>query len=220
MRTVIVYVAIIMGLFMLTGLKVSAQATPTLPAAPESLAGLVPGVSTVGDAVNRYGTYDVILPGRVSYLIAGIPASKEYQWSVGHVLGRRALGLETQIGGAVVNLIVVDQYPGLFTSRGLGALMPESAVWQLYGMPDFAYEWRLTDEPVQELFFLNQGLVVVLQQVPGRTNWTVTKLILTYPAYLNNAVALRTRDALTTSHVRDISRSYRVWAQMAYAPRG
>jgi len=211
-----------MMLCILTGLAGIAVVPYSPPPPPESLAGLVPGVSTVGDAIARYGEFDVALPGHISYLIAGIPASKEYQWSVGNVLGRRALSVETDIGGGIVNLVIVDQFPGLLTSRGLGVLMPESSIWRLYGMPDFAYEWRitLTDDPILELIYVNQGLYIGLQRIPGRTNWMVTKLVLTYPAYLHNAVALRTRQALTTPRVMDVSRSYRVWAQMADTPGG
>jgi hypothetical protein len=71
-----------------------------------------------------------------------------------------------------------------------------------------------------ELYYMNQGLVVILDQIPGRSNWTITKLVLTYPAYLRNAVALRTREALATGHVLDITNSYRVWARMAVPPAG
>jgi len=119
------------------------------------------------------------------------------------------------VGQTTVNVVMVDRHPLLGTSRGLRVFMPESDAWARYGMPDYAFEWTVLRPSVVELFYLDEGLIVVLSQVPGRLNWTITKLILTYPSYLFNAVSMRERQSLATHQVIDITRSYLVWTRMA-----
>ena len=93
--------------------------------------------------------------------------------------------------------------------------MTDLDVRDIYGRPDFAFAWQFTNGRAIELCYLEKGLVVVLQAIPGRSNWTVTQMIMTYPMYLGNAVAARERTALDrASGVEDITRNYRVWARI------
>ena len=221
--TVSAYYALLISFLLLVGL---AGARPGLtagvappPPPSESLAGLVPGVSRVSDAVNQFGAYDIILPGFAEFFVGGGRATKSYEWSIGLTLGQRILTVEATIGEEVINLVIADQHPGLATSRGLRPLLPEHAAWELYGMPDFAFEWTFFQPSILELFYLDEGLILIMKQVPGRLNWTITRIILTYPSYLGNAVVLRVRESLATHNVRDITYSYRVWSQMAVPAR-
>jgi hypothetical protein len=79
------------------------------------------------------------------------------------------------------------------------ALVPEGRVLGLYGVPDYAYDVNLNYDTLnyRELYYVRRGLLVVLGQMDGWPNWTVAKLILTYPAYLRNAVAARAAYALS-----------------------
>ncbi len=216
MRTVSAAIFVLTWLGLLIGLLgVSPCRAFTLAPPPESLAGLVPGVNGLGDAVGMHGNFDVCLPGVAEYYAGGESASKAYQWVVGDVLGRPGLTVETSLGSGQISLVMVDMFPGIRTSRGLSVLQPENAAVALYGFPDFAYEMTMVDPPVRELFYLDHGLIVLMRELPGRPNWTIVKLIVTYPLYLKNAVALRTRESLVNGHIVDITDSYRVWARMA-----
>ncbi|MHB0937212.1 MAG: hypothetical protein ACYDCO_02255 [Armatimonadota bacterium] len=214
MKSVVAHLAILIWLLLLVGLVSQAGAADGLKPPPESLAGLKPG-DTVGEATNRYGTYSIILPGFTEFYAGGGRATHAYDWTIGATYSGRALSVETTIGSKTINVVMVDRFPTLATSRGLRVFMPEDAVRELYGMPDFAFEWTVFRPSVIELFYLDRGLIVVLSELPGQTNWTVTKLILTYPDYLSNAVAMRERQALATREIQDITRMYRVWARMA-----
>lgn len=148
----------------------------------------------------------------------GERATRAYLWTPGSTLDHTGLVVETSLGASRISLVMVDTFPGLCTSRGLSVLQPDDSARQLYGMPDFVFEWQSVDPPVRELFYVNTGLLVVINQVPGRPNWTITKLILTYPLYLRNAVTERVRESMATHHVEDVTYSYRVWARMAIPP--
>ncbi|HEY3377589.1 MAG TPA: hypothetical protein VGL77_08845 [Armatimonadota bacterium] len=191
------------------------------PVAPplESLAGLTPGISTLSDAAQLYGGYDVVLPGNFSSYVSGERATRAYRWTNGLLGQLPGLVVETSYASQRIDLIAIDDYPGMATSRGLTALVPEQRVVELYGFPDYAYELKFADESIlfHELFYIDRGLLVVLGQVNGRTNWTVSKLILTYPTSLRNAVSLRNRYAMNGQIVEDITDVYRVWARMAFA---
>jgi len=215
MKTVVAHLAILMWLSLLLGLVSAAGAAIGLRPPAETLAGLKPGANTISDAVHQYGSYDIMLPGWTEFYAGGGRATHAYDWTIGGTYGGRALSLESTIGSNTINVVMVDRYPALATSRGLRVFMTESVAWALYGMPDFAFEWTILDPSVIELFYMEQGLIVVLSQVPGRDNWTITKLVLTYPGYLSNAVAMRERQALATHDVEDITQSYRVWSRMA-----
>jgi hypothetical protein len=215
MKSVVAHIAVLLWLSLLLGLvNLPGMAAGKQPPS-ESLAGLRPGVSTIRDAVQRYGAQSIILPGWTEFYAGGGRATHAYNWTISAGYGARALSVETTIGENTVNVVMVDRYPALSTSRGLRVFMPESDAWAHYGMPDFVFEWTVLRPSVVELFYLDEGLIVVLSQVPGRRNWTITKLILTYPGNLNNAVAMRARQALATREVEDITQSYRVWSRMA-----
>lgn len=214
MKSVVAHLAILIWFIFAVGLVSQAGAAEKLKLPSESLAGLKPG-NAIGEATERYGSYDIILPGFTEFYAGGSRATHAYNWTIGSTYGGRALSVESTYGSKTINVVMVDRYPALGTSRGLQVFMPEDAVWQLYGTPDFAFEWTVLDPSVVELFYLDEGLIVVLSQLPGRPNWTVTKLILTYPDYLNNAVAMRERQGLATHDVQDITRIYRVWSRMA-----
>lgn len=214
MKSVVAHLAVLTGLFLLVGLGSRAGAAEGLKPSPESLAGLRPG-DTIREATERYGSYSIILPGFTEFYAGGGRATHAYNWTVGGTYGGRALSVETTLGSNVINVVMLDRFPALATARGLRVFMPEAAAMQLYGMPDFAFEWTVFNPSVIELFYIDPGLIVVLSQLPGQSNWTITKLILTYPGYLNNAVAMRERQALATRDVQDITRMYRVWSRMA-----
>jgi len=215
MKTVVAHLTVLIWLSLLLGL-VSQPGMASRPQSPsESLAGLVPGVNTVRDAVQRFGAYDIVLPGWTEFYAGGGRATHAYNWTIGATYGDQALSVESTIGENTLNVVMVDRYPALATSRGLRVFMPDYEALARYGMPDFAFEWTVLNPSVIELFYIDKGLIIVLSQVPGLRNWTITKLILTYPGYLNNAVAMRERQALATHDVTDITRSYRVWSRMA-----
>ncbi|MHB9129508.1 MAG: hypothetical protein ACYDBB_00270 [Armatimonadota bacterium] len=190
----------------------------TVVPSQERIAGLQAGVDELQDARRLFGPHDVALPGLATPFAGGSHASTAYRWTGGDTLGGPGLIVETNIGSSVISAVMIDGYPGFRTSRGLTVLVGEEVPVALYGYPDFAFDWRLDNQKFRELYYLNEGLVVVLEMVKGRTNWTVTKVILTSPTYLGNAVAARVRLAQHTPGIEDISRSYRVWAQMAFPP--
>lgn len=221
MRTMAVKLLVITLFGWLVGLwcVVPGRAFPVTPPR-ETLGGLTPGISTVGDASRLYGVYDVVLPGDFSQYAGGPRATKAYRWTTGLHGKVPGLIVETPIGSPVITTVVVDSYPGIGTACGLMTLVPEQQVPMLYGLPDYAYELNFNGQSVlfRELYYVNRGLLVVLGQVEGRPNWTVVKLILTYPTYLRNAVAVRTRYASAGQTVEDITDSYRVWTHMAVYP--
>jgi len=214
MKSVVAHLTILIGFILAVGMVSQAGAAEKLQSPSESLAGLKPG-NAIGTATERYGSYDIVLPGFTEFYAGGSRGTNAYNWTIGSTYGERALSLESTYGSKTIHVVMVDRYPGLGTSRGLQVFMPEDAVGQIYGMPDFAFEWTVLDPSVIELFYIDEGLIVVLSQMPGRPNWTVTKLILTYPDYLNNAVAMRERQGLASHDVQDITRMYRVWSRMA-----
>ncbi len=187
------------------------------PLAPpqESLAGLTPGMNTIADASRIYSVHNVMLPGIYSAYSGGRHGTDGYHWTNG-VNGRvPGLVVETAIGSSRIDAVVVDGYPGLGTSHGLMALIPEVRAVQAYGLPDFAYELRVGGSlEYREIFYLNRGLLVLLAPRNGGLDWVVDRLILTYPTYLRNAVAFRSRAARSGSVVTDISDTYATWVRM------
>jgi len=113
--------------------------------------------------------------------------------------------------------VVVSGFPGVATARGLTVYMPEVAVVERYGLPDFAFEIRRGTDSIHELIYLDAGLLVVLRELRGQPDRTVTDLLLTFPVNLRVAVAARERAARTpgTVLVTDLTHAYRVWAQLA-----
>ncbi|HEX2949336.1 MAG TPA: hypothetical protein VHV83_07180 [Armatimonadota bacterium] len=195
----------LLGLWCLTPVQAFPIASPT-----ESLAGLTPGINTIADASRLYGVYNVRLPGDFLAYLGGPYASHAYRWTNG--LNGKVPGLiiETAIGSPRIDAVVVDEYPGLATSCGLMALTPERSVLSLYGSPNYAYEITLGNNRVfRELYFIDRGLLVVLGHEFGIPNWTVSRIILTYPTYLRNAVSKRYRYALNGQYVEDVICSYR-----------
>jgi hypothetical protein len=185
----------------------------------ETLFGLKPGESTVADAVRILGRYDVKMPGSVAFIAGGERFTLEYRWNHDIATTERGLAVSTSQGSTRINLILVDTYPGITTGRGLGALTSENEALVIYGLPDFAFAWHFGDKQACELFYLREGLILGLTQIPGRPNWTVTKIILTFPTYLRNAISQRTIMAITDpGHVEDITYRYRVWARLAIPP--
>ncbi|MHB9024047.1 MAG: hypothetical protein ACYC7E_07695 [Armatimonadota bacterium] len=202
------------GLF---GGSLAQAATFAIP--PENVAGITPGVSTVSNATRLLGSYDIALPGVAADYAGGPKGTTAYYWVPGSSLYRTGISVETLIGSPNVILVAVQLTPGVFTSRGLSTLVGEQVATRIYGMPDFAYEVRITREKtVRELYYLNQGLMVILRQLNGRPNWTVSDFILTSPTYLYGAINLRARIAVHGWQVKDITHSYRVWARMAVPP--
>lgn len=214
MRTVTVFIAALVLVVFAVG-PMPCQGQRVLPTPPESLGGLTPGVSFLADALRDYSAYDVALPGEAEAFAGGSPATKAYIWSPGVFLNRRGLTVETPINAPVITTIMVDMYPGVATSRGLSALTSEDRVRELYGMPDYAFDHVIFSPPVRELYYLDLGLLIVLDHIPGRPNWTVTKIILTYPTYLRSAVSQRMQETLTTHRVEDSTSFYRVWARIS-----
>jgi|GEM_PF-2157188 len=215
MKTDVAHIAVIILLSLMLGLVNLPGMAADMKPPSETLAGLKPGVSSVKDAVQQLGSYSIITTGWTEFYAGGGRATSAYNWTIGGGYGTRALSVETTVGQTTVNVVLVDRHPLFGTSRGLRVFMPESDVWARYGMPDYAFEWTVLRPSVVELFYLDEGLIVVLSQVPGRLNWTITKLILTYPSYLFNAVSMRERQSLATHQVIDITRSYLVWTRMA-----
>ena len=215
MRTVAAQIAAVIVLGLLAGpLSTLPCRALSYPPPPECLASLTPGVSTLAQAFQLLGPCDAVLPGEAAYYAGGVRSTKSYVWVIGDTLGQPKLTIETPIGSSIITLIMVDLLPGIATSRGLTTLVEDSTAFRLYGLPDFAFERTVVDPPVRELFYLHQGLILVLSQLPGRPNWTITKVILTYPTYLLNAVALRERDVLANRQIEDVTYAYRVWARM------
>ena len=209
----VVVLVIVAGLLSTMPCSAFAYAPP-----PDAIACLTPGVSTLTQATQHLGIFDAALPGQVEYYAGGDRATKSYIWTVGGLLGQPGITVETAIGSPVISLIMVDLFPGIGTSRGLTAIAPDVQARALYGMPDFVFERTIVDPPVRELFYLNAGLLLVAQQLPGRPNWTITKIILTYPTFLYNAVAQRERDVVATNRqIEDVTYAYRVWARMEIA---
>lgn len=187
----------------------------SLRAPSERLGGLTPGKDTIRDAEQRFGKSDIVIPGRATYYAGGSQTSQAYLWSGNELLGQRGLTIETSRSSRRIELIMVDLYPGIGTSRSLMALDSEDAVSTHYGAPDFAYAVRMRSQAFRELFYIDQGLLVVLAQQPGRMEWIVTRLILTYPAFLRNGVAARAQYARQRNGVvEDITPGYRAWAHM------
>ena len=194
------------------GLPGNATLPISLP--QDTLAGLIPGINTVADASRLYGVYDVRLPGDYLAYAGGTYATNAYRWTTGTNGKVPGLIVETAIGSPRIDAVVVDEYPGLPTANGLMALDPEQRVIQLYGLPDYAYELYFGGNlDYRELFYVNRGLLVVLEQINGRMSWMVSRLVLTYPTYLRNAVAVRTRAAIVGPVVTDITDSYQVWVR-------
>lgn len=184
----------------------------------ETLLGLTPGKQTVPDAVRILGRYDIILPGQVSGGVGGDIYSTAYRWSPGLLTATRGVTIETSHGSDRINLVMIDSYPDLGTSRGLTTLVSDTTAVRLYGLPDHVFEWRRGDVLARESFYFDEGLYLVLLQIPGEPNWTITKIILTYPAFLRNAVSVRIGMVLRRDGVEDITSSYRVWARLAIPP--
>lgn len=208
--------SVLAGLFTLTPVR----ALPAMTLPTERLGGVAPGISTVPDAVRTYGEYDLRVSGEAAYYVGADEATHAYLWSPGLSISRQGLVLETPINSPVVSLVMVNLYPGIGTSRGLTTLVPEQRAVELYGMPDYAYELSFNGTRYRELYFLDEGLYVLLGVMQGRPNWTITKLVVTYPNYLRNAVARRAQAALVTRDVvvEDITYSYRVWVRLAVPP--
>lgn len=222
MRTMVARFTFTALLGLLFGLW-GAQPAPAFPLAPpqETIAGLTPGVSTVADASRLFGVYDVVLTGRYSQYAGGPRASKAYRWVSGGAHGNvPGLVIETGFRSPRIEMVVVDGYPGICTSAGLMAFTAEPQVVELYGLPDYAFEISLDNQSqvFHELFYVDQGLLVVLGQISERPNFTVTKLILTYPTYLRNAIAMRERYAMDGLIVEDITASYRSWIRTVVPP--
>lgn len=206
-------------LYAVAMLAMTAALAISLQSPSESLGGLTPGKDTIRDAEKCYGAYSAIISGEGTYYAGGDQSSNAYLWPGNEIVGQRGLIIETSLTSRRIELIMVDMYPGIGTSCSLTALAPESEVTERYGTPDYAYQVRVANRVFRELFYVNKGLLVVLAQVPGRPNWTVTKLILTYPAYLRNGVAMRTQYAQQRkTAIEDITYSYRVWVGMAIPP--
>ncbi len=224
MRTVVLRVLTMLWLGFCAGIGslLPVQAFPLMPP-QEKLAGLTPGCSTLADAEVLHGRWSNVMPGNVESYVGGAAGTKAYDWSSGPLLGRPDLVVETSYGSSLVSTVMVNAYPGLGTSRGLTALSPDSEALRLYGAPDFAFECINEEYWFRELYYLDQGLLLFCEQVPGRPDWTITKIILTFPVNLRTTVALRERYALTEGHrinVSDITSQYRrVWAHMAGAPQ-
>jgi hypothetical protein len=185
---------------------------------PESLMGLTPGKATLADALRILGRNDVSLPGSMTYFSGGGSLSLAYRWSPGSMSPWRGITVETDYGSDRVNLVMIDTYPGLGTSRGLTTLVSDDVAVRLYGMPDFVFEWRIGYTLFRELFYLDEGVHLVLSQLAGRPNWTITRLILTYPAYLRNGVSWRMTMVSQGARVEEIGSNYRVWARLAIPP--
>ncbi|HOF86899.1 MAG TPA: hypothetical protein PLZ36_02185 [Armatimonadota bacterium] len=200
---------------MMVCLPAGAQA-PAAP--PETLAGLTPGRVLLADAVRVLGGYDAAVPGSMSYFSGGEALSRAYRWAPGDIGPYRGVTVETGYRDARVNLIMVDSYPGLGTGRGLTTLVGDDVAVRLYGLPDFAFEWQIGYARYRELFYLDAGVHLVLSQITGRPNWTITRLILTYPAYLRNGVSWRVEMVRRGARVEDITAGYRVWARLAIPP--
>jgi len=219
MRTVIVSVLTIL----LSGLLASlASAVPhsvlDLTPPTESLGGLRPGVSTLADAQQVYGNHGLAFIGGMEAFAGGSRGTKAYRWTPGPTYYAPGLIAETPIGSTLITTVALDRYAGHRTSRGLTTFISDSEVNDLYGQPDFAFERQVDYHTILELYYFDEGLLIVLNEVPNRPNWTVTQIILTYPAYLRVKVGLRTREAQSAQNVRDITRLYRVWAQLAVSP--
>ncbi len=212
-------VASLMVVLILGWITVGMPARADSALAPhETLLGLTPGVSTVEDAVRVLGRYDVSMPGSVAFLVGGERFSIEYRWAHDIATTYRGIAVSTTQGSRRINLIMVDTYPALTTGGGLGTLTSESEALAIYGLPDFAFAWRINDKQACELYYLHEGLLLVLAQIPGRPNWTITKIILTFPSYLRNAISQRSVLAQYDRRVEDITYSYRVWARLAIPP--
>jgi len=220
MRIVAVRILTLLWLGLFIGLSslLPAQAFTLLPPT-ESLAGLTPGVSTMADAVRLHGAFDITVPGIVEQYAGGNPATDQHRWSLGPSLGKPGLLVETSRRSKLIEVVMIDTYPGLSTKSGLTSLVSDGRAIELYGLPDYAFEFSGDDCWFREMYYIDQGLLLMLNQVPGRPNWTITKVILTYPTYLRNAVSLRERYALSgCGVVDDITSTYRVWARMATQP--
>lgn len=221
MRTLAVRILSILwlGVCLGVGAPLPARTSPfALPT--EKLAGLTPGVSTVADAECLHGKYDLAMPGDVLGYAGGASASKAYYWSCRPTLNWHGMVVETSFRSSVISAVMVDAYPGVATRCGLTTLMSDRKALDLYGLPNYAFEFRSDDYWFRELYYLDQGLLLVLNQVPERPDWTITTMILTYPSYLRNAVATRTQYTLACGRrvVVDITHSYQVWARLAYSP--
>jgi len=185
----------------------------------EQLGGLTPGVSSLHDAEHLFGKYDIAMPGDVAQYAGGTEVTKAFRWAAGMTLSGPTIVVETTLGSRTIAAIMVNNYPGVATSRNLMAFTPENRAIELYGQPDYAFQFRMPDGgSYREILYLDKGILLVLNQVAGRPNWQVTKLILTFPQYLNNAVALRMRDARLGGSVEDITYAYRVWTRLALPP--
>ncbi len=190
----------------------------TVAAPPsESLIGLTPGRHTVTDAVRVLGRYDLSQPGSASFYAGGDRASTAYRWSPGTVAPSRGITVETAVGGTRISVIMIDSYPGLGTAKGLTTLVGDERAVELYGLPDYVFEWRFGSNLYRELFYIDEGLHLVLGQVPGRPNWTIIKMLLAYPAFLSNAVSVRFDLAARHDRVEEITGQYRTWARHAIA---
>lgn len=205
---------------LLTGLlsmlcPATAWAAPTAALPSEAIIGLAPGKNTVNDAIRTLGRYDLSMPGSASFYAGGDRASTAYRWSPGITSASRGITVETAIGGTTITVIMIDSYPGLSTEKGLTTLVGDERAVELYGLPDYVFEWRFGDQLFRELFYIDEGLQLVLAQVPGRANWTITKMLLSYPAFLCNAVSMRFQMAQNHDRVEEISSQYRTWARHA-----
>lgn len=196
-------------------IALSLQAAQSTPRAPESLAGLTPGISRLDDAHHIFGRQSIVLPGEFALYAGASQVTRAYCWSPGIAVGYTGLIVETPLHSSTAVLVMADSYPGLMTSRGLMATHSEADVWRLYGLPMYVFAWHLPGGEARELFYVQEGLLVTLSQVPGRPNWTVTRLIVTVPTYLLNAVSQRLRTAVSGHQVEDMTKRYRVWAHMA-----
>lgn len=182
---------------------------------PETLAGLTPGVSRLADATAAFGQYSASMPGKATFIVGGAPYSIAFRWAVDVITPLRGFSIEMAPSSEFLDLILVEAYPGLATSRGLTTLVDEHAVIDRYGLPPYAFEWLLGYTRVRELYYPEMGLYIGLAQVTGRPNWTVTKLALTYPDYLRNGVSQRVTMTGYEPRLEDITQSYRVWASLA-----
>lgn len=225
MRTVAVHFTVTIMLMLFACLCSPLRALPVTPPL-DSLAGLTPGVSTLADAVNNWGSYDVAMPGEFALYAGGERVTKQFRWSAGITDGQTAIVAETPLCSPQIEAVVVNMYPGIATSRGLTTLVSENQVTTLYGIPDRVFRITLPNAPPYpgqnscylELYYVQCGLLVVMGEITDRQNWTVIKLLMTYPTYLRNAIAERTRLAMNTGRVADYTEGYRAWVRMAVPP--
>jgi hypothetical protein len=198
---------------LLGGIRLARAASPVR----ESLAGLIPGTSTLADAVRLYGAYDAVVPGEVTAYAGGTAATRGFTWAPGTTIGGTRLVVETPGKGTTVTAVMLAFDLRWSTGRGLRVFMPEREVAARYGAPTFACELHDTGFRMRELHYPALGLLVGLAWSPGRSGWCVSHLIAAPPDTLLVGAAYRARLAFTGTVVEDITNAYRAWAREAAA---